>query len=127
MEKVYYTRAQKTPPFEREFAVQNPIELDNKSLHLIDGDKKTLDYLDNSSTMIKGALAANGSIKLCPKRDYKYERDYGAYSPYERLKTIDLPSVDDENDEEFDNSWDNIFLRQSNDENFFETGMTANF
>ena len=117
MEKLYHAKLHGADTGSVARAMQNPIELDNKAFDIPDGDSKMLDYLDYSSTMTKGALAACGSIKLHPKSEYKYDRDYGAYSPYEREKTIKS-----EDDDGYINSWDNIFLKAENNqngENFF--------
>ena len=117
MERLYHARMRGVDANGHTLPVQNPIELDNRAFNIPDGDKKMLDYLDYSSTMTKGALAAIGSIKLPHKSNYNYEHDYGAYSPYEKKQL----SKKLEN-EEFINSWDNIFLNNdeiNSDYNFF--------
>ena len=121
MENLYRTRLVAPAPKEREIAVQNPIELDNKAFNIENGDMKTLDYLDYSSTLAKGALAACGSIKLSPKSAQMYSKDYGAYSPHERRA---LANEDNEDCDEFSNSWDNIFLEQNPEDNFFKQAIS---
>ena len=110
MEKLYRAQLRPSRFREEQVAAQNPIELDNKAFSIENGDMKSLDYLDYTSTMTKGALAACGSIKLHPINNYNFNRDYGAYSPWERKKEI--ADIKDDESEEIENSWDNIFLNR---------------
>ena len=126
MEKLYRAQFSRPNLKEPEIAVRNPIERDNRAFDIENGSKKTLDYLDNASTIIKGALAASGSIKLCPKCGYDFKRDYGAYSPYER-KNEAIEIKDKAQCDEIENSWDNIFLNRNNCDNFFENDKCAQY
>ncbi len=109
MEKLYRARIQRRGFNERQQGAQNPIELDNKSYDLIDGDKKSLDYLDYYGTLTKGALAAEGIIKICPCSKGDNIDHYGASVP-----TIKQAQNQEEPEEEFKNEWDNIFLTKIN-------------
>ena len=104
MEKLYRAQLEKPKLRKSEVAAQNPIEYDNKPAGIENGDMKSLDYLNYSGTIVKGTLGAKGEVKLRPC-------NYGTYSPYERENEIIEP-IDKEPEEEFENTWDNIFLNR---------------
>jgi len=119
MENLYRTRAITGSKIQEQTSpAQNPIQHDNRAFNIENGDMKTLDYLDYSGTLAKGALAANGSIKLCPKCNYPYKKDYGAYSPYERNNIS--KEVQDDDIYEPINPWNDIFSPPE-EENFFKS------
>ena len=89
----------------------NPIIRDNKSFDLPDGNEKSLDYIGYMGMLNKGNLAAHGVIKLYP---------YGTgvlAVPSSSVKFEDSPSegaykeIPEEDDMNFENEWDNIFLK----------------
>ncbi len=113
MERLY--RAQMVPRRfrQRETEAQNPIILDNRSFDLEDGDEKMLDYLNYSGTIAKGNLAANGVIKLCPNCTNEFKQDYGAIAvPIHREPPEKIPIEDEDDYDDIENEWDNIFLNR---------------
>ncbi|MBR2069680.1 MAG: hypothetical protein IJ877_07975 [Candidatus Gastranaerophilales bacterium] len=105
---------------EPELGAQNPIIRDNRAFDIVDGDKKTLDYLDYSSTITKGTLAANGSIRLKPNCNQEFKHDYGAFAPeHDYMANIPRYPLSQEEytkDDDLDNEWSNIFLKQNEGE-----------
>ncbi|MBQ8476153.1 hypothetical protein IJ531_03725 [bacterium] len=94
---------------------QEPIVLDNRAFDIIDGDKKSLDYLDYSGTIAKGTLAASGVIKLCPECAAQFKHSDYMTPPIKRqLPPVELL------DEPIENEWDNIFALSDEGRNDIE-------
>jgi len=112
MEKLFRAKIPLREIKARTIGTENPIELDNRAFDIKDGNKKSLDYLDYSSTITKGTLAANGIIKLCPASEGEFMKHYGTIAPpierfYKDEEDIPKEPCDEE---EIENEWDNIFL-----------------
>ena len=119
MEKLYRAQMPRHELKQRQINVDNPIELDNKAFDIKDGDKKSLDYLDYYGTIRKGALAAQGAIKLCPSCKGQFAEHYGVSAPIN--KSCDEIAQDElpEYEEDIENEWDNIFLNKEDENNNF--------
>ena len=107
MEKLQKLRFGK-PTFKgEEPGADNPIIRDNRAFDIVEGDKKTLDYLDYSGMLTKSNLAACGKIKLYPYGSGAMANPIGIKEP---CKIADK----DDKEEDFENEWDNIFLKKEN-------------
>ena len=111
MEKLYHTKIPKRDLKERKVSIQNPIEQGSRTFNITDGDKKSLDYLDCASNITKATLAANGVIKLCPKCNGLHGNHYGAIAAPLYAQSKSENTIKEEDNEDFKNEWDNIFLR----------------
>lgn len=115
MERLYRPHTIRSKLLQQNPAIENPIELDNKAFDIKDGAKKSLSYLDYQGTLAKGTLAAEGIIKLCPSCKGKFIDHYGASAPPISKKVQECETIDDNDEEEqVENEWDNIFLNREN-------------
>ena len=114
MEKLYRPR-----PIGHGFTVFEPceevnIEHDNKAFDITDSTRKSLDYLDYHGTLAKGALAAQGVIKICPSCKGKFNEHYGASVPI-CAHSINKNIEQNLQNDDLENEWDNIFLKRNNE------------
>ena len=128
MEKLQKLRFGKSAFKAEEPGADNPIIRDNRAFDIVDGDKKSLDYLNYSGMLTKSNLAACGKIKLYPYGSGAMANPIGIKEP-EKITDKDYK------EEDFENEWDNIFLREgsssdiedneSDRKNFFECQMST--
>ena len=116
MERLYRTQILPQIVREQKEEVQNPIELDNRSFNLIDGDNKTLDYLDCTGNMVKGHLGAKGVIKLCPYCKKELNKATNPIKEEKNKAPISYPELEETNENKYENDWDNIFLNRCSDD-----------